>query len=141
MSNFKLSNRSKERREGIDPRLIEIDDLAIQLTTVDYGHPKDAGRRTDERQYEIFIAGNSMCDGTNRRSNHQDGNALDFYAFVDGSASWKHSHLAMVACAYLQAASMLGYKLSWGGFWVKDDTIEIDGIKYGWDMGHVQLED
>jgi len=141
MSNFKLSKRSKSRRAGIDPRLIEIDDLAIQLTTVDFGHPRDAGVRDSDRQYEIFVSGNSMCDGTKRVSKHQSGKALDFYAFVDGSASWKHSHLAMVAVAYLQAASMLGYKLSWGGLWVRDDAIEIDGIKYGWDMSHVQLEE
>jgi peptidoglycan L-alanyl-D-glutamate endopeptidase CwlK len=141
MSKFKLSKRSKDRREGVDQRLIEIDDLAIQLTTVDYGHPEDSGLRTCERQYEIFVAGNSMCDGVKRKSKHQSGKALDFYAFVNGSASWKHSHLAMVAVAYLQAASMLGYKLSYGGLWVRDDAIEIDGIKYGWDMAHVQLEE
>ena len=134
---FELSNRSKRRRKGVDPRLIAIDDRAIQLTTVDYGHPADSGLRTAERQYEIFSAGNSMCDGNIKKSKHQSGKALDFYAYVDGAASWKHAHLAMVAAAYLQAASELGYKLSWGGLWVGDEIEIKDGIRYGWDMGHV----
>ena len=138
---YKLSERSKARRAGIDPRLIEIDDRAIQITTVDYGHPRDSGLRTAERQHEIFCAGNSRCDGTIKKSKHQDGKALDFYAFVNGKASWKHEHLAMVAAAYLQAASELGYKLSWGGLWADEQIEVINGIRYGWDSGHVQLEE
>lgn len=114
---FKLSNRSKQRREGIDPRLIEISDLAIQISTVDFGHPADAGKRTAERQHELHLAEKSLCDGYEKLSPHQKGKALDFYAYVDGKASWDTEHLAMVAAAFLQAASMLGYKLQWGGLW------------------------
>lgn len=136
---FELSNRSKSNRLGIKDSLIRVGDRAIQLTSVDFGYPSDAGIRTAERQQEIFNSGHSMCDGYRRKSYHQSGNALDFYAYVDGKASWKPSHLAMVAAAHLQAASEFGYKLTWGGLWVKDETKIIDGIRYGWDMGHVQL--
>jgi len=114
---FKLSNSSKQRREGIDPRLIEISDLAIQISVVDFGHPADSGKRTAERQNELFVAGKSKCDGYKKLSRHQSGKALDFYAFVNGKASWDTEHLAMVAAAFLQAASILGYKLKWGGLW------------------------
>ena len=114
---FKLSNNSKQRREGVDPRLIEISDLAIQISVVDFGHPADSGKRTAERQNELFVAGKSKCDGYKKLSRHQSGKALDFYAFVDGKASWDTEHLSMVAAAFLQAASMLGYKLKWGGLW------------------------
>ena len=115
--NFKLSNTSRQRREGVDPRLIEISDLAIQITVVDFGHPADGGLRSAERQNDMFHLGLSKCDGYKRLSKHQSGKALDVYAYVDGKASWDTEHLAMVAAAFLQAASMLGHKLEWGGLW------------------------
>jgi len=114
---FKLSNRSKERRDGVDPRLIDISDLAIQITVIDFGIPRYGGKRTSLDQRELYNAGNSKCDGYKKRSKHQEGLALDFYAFVGGQASWNTEHLAMVAAAFLQAASILGHKLRWGGLW------------------------
>lgn len=142
---FKLSEKSKQRREGVDPRLIEISDLAIQITVIDFGIPRDGGRRTAERQHELFLDKKSKADGYEKLSNHQPaedgyGKALDFYAYVDGKASWEHDHLAMVAAAHLQAASMLGYKLKWGGLWKSRTPKFISGIPYGWDMPHVELE-
>jgi len=141
---FRLSEKSKERREGVDPRLIEIDDLAIQLTLIDYGHPADAGVRTASRQYELYEDKKSKCDGYIKRSNHQPsddgyGKALDFYAFVNGKASWELDHLTIVACAYLQAAGLLEYKIKWGGFWQRKTPRYINGIPYGWDAPHIEL--
>ena len=136
---FKLSSTSKQRREGIDQRLIEIDDLAITLTLVDFGHPADAGLRSADRQFKLFVDGKSQCDGTNKISRHQLGKALDFYAFVNGKASWKEEHLAMVACAYFQAASILGYKIKWGGLWKSSKPKLRNGIPYGWDCPHIEL--
>lgn len=114
---YKLSKRSKQRREGVDPRLIEISDLAIQLTTIDFGVPEFGGLRTPEQQDFLHREGMSKCDGYLKKSRHQTGKALDFYAFVDSKASWDREHLAIVAAAHLQAASMLGHKLQWGGLW------------------------
>ena len=114
---FELSKNSKANREGVDDRLIKISDLAITLTTVDFGHPSTGGKRSTDEQKQLFRDGKSKCDGVINKSRHQSGKALDFYAFVDGKASWDKYHLAMVACAFLQAASILGYKLVWGGLW------------------------
>ena len=125
---FKLSKSSKKRRAGVDERLIEISDLAIKITIVDFGIPGDGGVRTAKRQKELFLDSKSKCDGYDKKSRHQSGKALDFYAYVDGKASWKPEHLTMVAAAFLQAASILGYKLEWGGLW--------KGFR---DMPHVQL--
>ena len=49
---MRLSTRSKNNRKGIDSRLIEISDLAITLTLVDFGHGNDSGVRTAKRQHE-----------------------------------------------------------------------------------------
>ena len=138
---FKLSASSKKRREGIDPRLIEIDDLAITITLIDYGHPNYAGKRTAEEQNLLFLSSLSSCDGHKNLSNHQLGKALDFYAYVDGKASWEPEHLAIVACAYFQAASILGYSIKWGGLWKRKTPKYSNGIPYGWDMPHIELID
>ncbi len=114
---YKFSQRSKDRRVGIDQRLIEISDLAIKITVVDFGIPTHGGLRTAVDQNKIYLSGASNADGYNNLSDHQMGRALDFYAYVDPAASWKPLHLAMVAAAHLQAASLLGYKLKWSGHW------------------------
>lgn len=131
---FTFSDNSLENREGIDSRLIEIDDLAIQITLIDFGHGPYSGLRTVENQKRLFADGKSKADGVRKRSQHQDGKALDSYAWVDGRASWEPEHLAMVAAAHLQAASILGYQIQWGGLWRSKD-----GGIYGWDMAHIEL--
>lgn len=138
---FQLSTRSKANRAGIDHRLIEIDDLAITLTLVDYGHGKYAGLRTSETQAQLYADGKSQKDGVTRRSDHQDGKALDFYAFVDGKVSYHHPHLMAVAAAHMQAAMILGYRVRWGGLWKSSNPKIVDGIPYGWDCPHIELID
>lgn len=138
---FKLSQKSKDNRIGTDPRLIEISDQAILITLVDFGHGPHAGIRTASEQHQLYLKGVSNADGYAKLSKHQDGKALDFYAYVDHGASWQHHHLAMVAAAHLQAATMLGYELNWGGLWKRINPKIRNGIEYGWDMAHIQLVD
>lgn len=123
-----LSERSKQRREGVDYRLIEICNLALSISLVDFGIPEHGGLRTAEDQHQLYLDDKSKCDGIELKSRHQSGKALDFYAYVDGAASWNEHHLTQVAAAFLQAASELGYALRWGGHW-----------KNFRDMPHVQL--
>jgi len=127
---FILSNRSKRNRLGIDSRLIEVSDLAIQITKIDFGIPTFAGLRSAEQQNQLYMMGKSKADGYKKISNHQRGRAIDFYAYVDGQGSWKHLHLSMIACAFLQAGSQLGYSLEWGG-----------NFRSFLDMPHIQLKD
>ncbi len=131
---FFLSETSKRNRSGVDVRLIQISDLALTISLVDFGHGKVSGKRTAEAQNQLFKDGKSKADGFKKLSEHQSGDALDFYAYVDGRASWAPKHLAMVATAFLQAASMLGYRVQWGGLW-KSSRSKL----YGWDMPHIQL--
>ena len=114
---FKLGTKSLKNREGVDPRLIEISDLAIQISNVDFGIPSTGGLRSSADQAELFEQGVSKCDGYTNKSYHQTGKAIDVYAYVDGKASWDRQHLSSVATAMLQAASKLGHDLKWGGNW------------------------
>ncbi len=114
---FTFSKRSLERMRGVDQRLQEVAHRALQITKIDFGIPEFGGRRLAEEQYKLYVAGKSKADGYLKRSNHQDGRALDVYAYVDNRASWEREHLAMVAAAMLQAAGELGVRLRWGGLW------------------------
>lgn len=130
----KFSKRSLRNREGVDPRLIEISDLAITISKVDFGIPNDGGLRNDAQQKELFDKFLSKADGVYNKSKHQSGEALDFFAYVDGKASWDVGDLAQVAAAFLQAAIILGYKIRWGGLWKRFN-------KGRGDNPHVELRD
>ena len=112
---FKLGNRSKERLQGVDKRIIEIIKLALTISVIDFGIPEHGGIRDAATQRSLFKRGVSKCDGIKSKSSHQSGLAFDMFAYVDGRASWDRYHLTQVAAAILQAASMLGYQLEWGG--------------------------
>lgn len=136
MSLYRLSKTSRDRMAGVDPRLADICDLAIQITPIDFGIPKDGGVRTAERQQELYLAKKSRCDGYLRRSKHQAGEALDFYAYVNGAASWQPAHLAMIAAAFLQASLMCETKIRWGGLFT---PFHPDPFYHGWDCGHIEI--
>ena len=114
---FKFGASSLNNRAGVDPRLIEISDRALQLSTIDFGVPQYGGMRSATDQAQLFTAGKSKCDGRVNLSYHQTGRALDVYAYVDGKASWSVEHLAIITVAFMQAANELGYKLESGGLW------------------------
>ena len=135
---YALSEKSKANREGVDPRLIEISDRAIEITKMDFGHGPDSGLRTAVRQNELFAAGKSRCNGFDTISRHQSGKALDVTAYVGGRPNWDHKQYAMIAVAFLTAANELGYKLKWGGMF--SQNVIVNGITYGWDCPHFELE-
>ena len=127
---FQLGTNSINNLAGVDGRLIDIANLAIKLTNIDFGIPTTGGLRTEEVQAELFEDGVSKADGVSNKSYHQSGKALDVYAYVDGKASWDKLHLTTIAAAMLQASAQLGYKLKWGGLW-----------KSWQDMPHFELRD
>lgn len=135
---FYLSAASLRNSEGIEEGMIEVRNVALKISLVDFGHAPHSGLRTVETQHEMYLDGKSKADGINHRSKHQDGKALDFFAFVNGKPSWHHPHLAMVAAALLQAGNIVGYPVTWGGLWLPKKPTIIDGIPYGWDCGHIE---
>ena len=127
---FQLGTNSMKNMEGIDDRLIDIAELAIALSPIDFGVPSSGGFRSTQGQAELYTSGKSKCDGTTNKSYHQTGKALDVFAYVDGKASWDTLHLTTIATAMLQSASQLGIELQWGGLW------------RSWkDMPHFQIKD
>ena len=65
---FQFSKTSNLRRLGVDCRLIQVSDRALEITVIDFGIPKYGGIRTAEEQYNLFLDEKSRADGTNNRS-------------------------------------------------------------------------
>lgn len=115
---YKLSKRSRSRLDGIKPVLIEIVEEAIKESPYDFGIPNFGGLRTSEDQFYLFNKGVSKCDGYDKKSYHQSGNAFDIFAFVDGKATWKHEYYKPIADHIKEIAKeKFGVELQWGGDW------------------------
>jgi len=114
--------------KGVDHRLIDIANRAIEITKIDFGIPQYGGLRSTDNQYRLFVEEKSKADGYDKLSKHQSGKALDFFAYVDGKGSWEKEHLAQIAAAFLQAAIELNIKVRWGGLfssWTDMPHIEL----------------
>lgn len=119
MSGFKLSKRSLQRLDCVNPLLIAIVVEAIKTSPIDFGIPQYGGVRTAIEQNDLFRKKKSKCDGYNKKSYHQSGNAFDIYAYVDGKASWNKTHLTIIA-RHIQEVAKQRYNinLQWGGDWI-----------------------
>jgi len=136
---WKLSKNSINNMKDVNPILHKIVDLALAISPIDFGIPKNGGVRNAETQFVMFKNGLSKCDGTETLSRHQSGDALDFYAYV-GRASWDEVHLAIVYGALHASFEILklrgeipdNVELIWGATFGSDDY-------HGWDAGHIEL--
>lgn len=115
---YKFGKASKEILEQIDPQLQKVMYRALELSKIDFGIPATGGKRTKGQQHKLFIEGKSKADGEYKRSKHQDGKAVDVFAYVNGKATWESFYMYQIACAVLQAACELGVNVKWGGSWV-----------------------
>lgn len=106
---FKLGQRSKERLQGVDHRLVMVVEKAITLTTIDFTVLE--GLRTPERQQQLVNDGFSKT----LKSKHLTGHAVDLGALVDGKVSWDKEPYFEIAKAMKQAAKDLEVNIRWGG--------------------------
>jgi len=137
---YQFSSKSAERMQGVHPDLITIFTEAIKNSPIDFGIPESGGLRTQGEQNILFQNKVSKCDGFNSVSNHQTGNALDFYAYINGRASWNKVHLSMVASCIITTAKRLkkegktSVELKWGAEFGSDNF-------HGWDMPHIEIKE
>lgn len=106
---FSLSQKSKDKLEGVDIRLIRLVEQAIKETTVDFSVLE--GLRTPERQQQLVNDGFSQT----MKSKHLTGHAVDLGAIVDGKLSWDKKHYPAIAEAMKKAAAEQNVKIRWGG--------------------------
>lgn len=112
---FKLSQRSLDNLNGVDPKLVAVVKRAIELTKVDFGVIE--GLRTEERQRELVEKGASQT----MASKHVEGKAVDLMAYIGSRASWELNLYDDIADAVKAAAIELDVSVRWGAAWqVKD---------------------
>ena len=119
---FKLSARSLTRLEGVNPNLIKVVKLAIELTKVDFAVTE--GLRTPERQRELFAKGASQVK---EGGTHVAGQAVDLVAFLDNRISWELNLYDDIADAMKAAALELNVGLRWGAAWNVPDIRQWNG--------------
>ena len=115
MSGFKLSQRSIERLDGVDDRLVDVVCRAIEITTVDFGVTE--GLRTVETQRQYVAAGKSQT----MDSKHLTGHAVDLVAYINGRVSWELNLYDDIADAVKQAAIEKNVAIKWGAAWNVQD--------------------
>ena len=108
---FELSQRSLDRLQGVDERLVKIVSRAIQITDTDFGVIQ--GLRTEEEQKALVEKGASKT----MKSKHLDGLAVDLMAYIGGRGSWELNVYDNIAEAMQQAASEEGVDIRWGAAW------------------------
>ena len=108
---FKLSQRSLDRMEGVDERLVAVAKAAIGHTKTDFG--VICGLRTIGEQRELVAKGASKT----MKSKHIEGRALDLMAYVGSRGSWELNLYDDLADAVKQGAIDVGVAVRWGAAW------------------------
>jgi len=135
---YQFSKASIDRMDGVHQDLVKLFLYSIKNSPIDFGIPKFGGLRTALEQNKLYRNGVSNADGVLNLSKHQEGLALDVFAYVDGKASWNKAHLSMIAGVILSNAVILrkkGFitsKIKWGGTFASQ---KLDG----WDMPHFEI--
>ena len=108
---YQLSQRSLDRLEGVDERLVKFVYRAIEITDRDFGVIQGLGR--EEEQIALVEKGASKT----MKSKHLEGLAVDLMAYIDGRGSWELNVYDNIAEAMQQAATEESVDIRWGAAW------------------------
>ena len=118
---YQLSQRSLDKLEGVDERLVKVVCRAIEITDTDFGVVQ--GLRTVEEQEALVAKGASKT----MKSKHLEGRAVDLMAYVNGKGCWELNVYDNIADAMKQAAQEEGVQIRWGAAWNVPDICEWEG--------------
>jgi peptidoglycan L-alanyl-D-glutamate endopeptidase CwlK len=121
---YALGPKSRERLQGVHPKLVDVVEMAIELTKQDFMVLE--GVRTPARQAELYAQGRTKPGQKvtwTLKSNHfinpktGYGHAVDLVPFP---VDWSHKKLDVVAKAMFAAADTLSVEIRWGADWDRD---------------------
>jgi peptidoglycan LD-endopeptidase CwlK len=118
---FNLSQRSLDKLEGVDERLVAVVKHAITVTKNDFG--VICGLRTIEEQRELVAKGASKT----MNSRHIGGEAVDLMCYVGSRGSWELNLYDEIADAMKEGAIAVGVGIRWGAAWHIPDIRDWDG--------------
>lgn len=114
-SGFRFGNTSLKRLVGVNPKLVEVANLAIKLCSIDFGIRE--GVRSYEDQLYYYNTGKSKT----LKSKHLTGDALDCYPSKLPPDWGKRPELFLpIMDAFLEAGKRLGVKLRFGYTWTNN---------------------
>ena len=113
---YTLSQRSLDKLQGVNPRLVSVVKRAIELTTQDFMVLE--GLRTKERQAELYAQGRTAPGNIvtwTMQSRHTDGDAVDLVPYpLDWNDTGKFDAISR---AMFKAADELNVAIRWGADW------------------------
>ena len=123
---FNLSNRSRNKLDGVHPQLVAVVEGAIKLTKVDFG--VTYGVRTIAEQEKLVAAGRSQT----MKSKHliqDDGfsHAVDVVAYDGSDVVWELNVYDDICDAFKVAARDVGISIKWGAAWSEGDIRSYKG--------------
>ena len=118
---YKLSQRSLDRMEGVDERLVAVAKAAIGHTKTDFG--VICGMRTLDEQKELVAKGASQT----MKSKHLQGYAVDLMAYIGSRGSWELNLYDDLADAMAEAAREVDVPLRWGAAWHISNIAQFEG--------------
>lgn len=123
---FELNKRSLDTLAPTSPRIQAVAKCAAttpikpngkKVTFVVYH-----GYRTEEEQRAMIAKAVSWVN----RSRHQDGQAIDVMAQIDGKGTWEAAPYYEIANAFYKCGNQLSIPITWGGEWRVQDMVHFE---------------
>lgn len=128
MRNYAYGDSSLKHLSTVSQELQAVAHDAMKLANSRKLHCPDfgisSGRRTASEQNALYQRGRTTPgniithnDGYIKISDHQDGDAVDFFAYIDGRANYEPGNLALIATCFAESASRRQDLMvfEWGG--------------------------
>ncbi|NKB44515.1 MAG: hypothetical protein GKS03_09590 [Alphaproteobacteria bacterium] len=144
MRPYAFGSRSREKLDTCCEEMVEIAELAIRRTPVDFTIVH--GFRGEDTQNALFDSGASRKMWPESKHNYvtvgPDGKclpaslAIDFGPWVNGGIPWEETHMfALIAGVFAACAIERGYRVRWGGDFDGDGLSSDQTLL---DFGHVE---
>lgn len=129
---FRLGIRSTQELIGVHPDLCQIVEVAISLTSVDFG--VHDGLRTPKEQEGLVEAGASRSmNSRHLKGGDGFGHAVDLVPYINGKLRWDWGPIYKIAEAVHLAAAQTGISIRWGGVWDRK-LINLDPARLQWEV-------
>lgn len=129
MSKFVFGQRSLDRLNGVNTRLVSVVHRALELSEVDFTVVE--GVRSRARQVQLYAQGRTTAGKIvtwTLKSKHIDGLAVDLAPVADGKIDWTDlKKFDAIGAAMKKAAAELGVTIRWGADWDRDGKLREKG--------------
>lgn len=107
----KLSQISYKNLQGVNPQLVELVEIAIIDTPIDF-RVTDGLRSLSEQKHLVAIGASKTLD-----SKHLTGDAIDIVPWINGKPKWEWPLIYTLAEHIRSVAQELNVRLIWGALW------------------------